>query len=115
VPTSVLIVDDDASFRRLAADLLRGRGYAVAGEAPDGAGALHAAARLRPDAALVDVGLPDMDGVAVARRLAAVATRVLLTSSGGCPLDDAGIRDAGAAGFIAKVDLATTDLAPYLG
>ena len=49
--------------------LLEARGYAVAGTAADGAGALDAAAELRPDAVLLDVNLPDMDGMTVAERL----------------------------------------------
>jgi CheY-like chemotaxis protein len=83
VPTRVLIVDDHASFRRLAARLLSEAGFTVVGEAADGASALQATARLRPDLVLLDIVLPDMSGIEVAAMLAAdpSAPRVVLTSS----------------------------------
>jgi DNA-binding NarL/FixJ family response regulator len=65
----VLIVDDHARFRALARRTLQADGYDVVGEAPDGAGALAAVAELRPDLVLVDVGLPDVSGLDLARTL----------------------------------------------
>jgi CheY-like chemotaxis protein len=116
MPVTVLIVDDDATFRRLAARLLSGLGYLVAGEAADGAQAIEASARLRPDAVLLDVRLPDTDGVSVARRLAKHdgAPRVLLTSSDPSQVDEAIVAGSGAVAFVAKIDLVSTDLAPHL-
>jgi CheY-like chemotaxis protein len=80
---SVLIVDDNAEFRRLARRLLESGGYSVVGEADDGGGALRAHAALRPDIVLLDVQLPGQDGFAVAESLAADAEPpiVVLTSS----------------------------------
>lgn len=79
----VLVVDDHPSFRRFAARLLVEAGFAVVGEASDAEGALREAERLRPDAVLLDVVLPDRSGLAVARelRLAGEAPRVVLISS----------------------------------
>ncbi len=68
---SVLIVDDHPSFRASARMLLECEGYTVVGEAADGAAALSEAARLSPDVVLLDVGLPDIDGFEVTRRLVA--------------------------------------------
>ena len=65
----VLIVDDNAEFRRLARQLLEHGGYEVVGEAGDAAGALRAHAALRPDIVLLDIQLPDQDGFAVAETL----------------------------------------------
>src|SRR3954471_4979961 len=57
VPFSVLVVDDDSAFRDLAARVLTGWGHVVVGEAGNVAEALERAAEVRPQAALVDVGL----------------------------------------------------------
>jgi DNA-binding NarL/FixJ family response regulator len=83
VRQTVLIVDDHAGFRSAARALLEEGGFAVVGEAADGATALAAARDLAPEIALVDVHLPDIDGFDVARQLAAAgsAVAVVLTSS----------------------------------
>jgi DNA-binding NarL/FixJ family response regulator len=69
VAPSVLIVDDHAHFRHTARRALERDGWIVAGEAADGAGALRAAQALEPDVVVLDVGLPDMSGLEVVRRL----------------------------------------------
>src|SRR4051812_13734940 len=68
---SVLLVDDHDEFRAAAREVLESIGCVVVGEAADGASALLLAGRLRPDAVLLDVQLPDIDGFGVAERLAA--------------------------------------------
>ena len=80
---SVLVVDDDPMFRSLATEFLNDNGAEVVGTASDAASAIRAAVSLRPDAALVDVGLPDRDGEQLAYQLAALPwrPRVVLTSS----------------------------------
>jgi DNA-binding NarL/FixJ family response regulator len=66
---TVPIVDDHAAFQESAA-LLEAEGFAVVGEAADGGGAIAQAERLRPEVVLLDIQLPDLDGFAVAERLA---------------------------------------------
>ena len=66
-PTTIVIVDDHPSFRRCARAVLEADGFAVVGEAEDGEGAITAIGELHPDAVLLDVQLPDMDGFAVLR------------------------------------------------
>jgi CheY-like chemotaxis protein len=107
--TSVLVVDDDVGFRQLAARLLTGLGLSVVAEAGTCAAALVAGHEMRPEAALVDVGLPDGDGVALAAVLAALpwSPRVLLTSSDADAVDGDAARRAGAVGFVAKDRLPT--------
>ena len=68
---TVLIVDDHDGFRDSARALLEAEGFAVVGDAADGATAVAAVERLRPDVVLVDVQLPDVDGFTVAGRLGA--------------------------------------------
>ena len=116
-PITVLVVDDDAHFRRMAAELLTGRGYVVVAQAADGEEAIAECARTRPDAALVDVNLPDTDGFALAKALtdSASSLRVLLTSTDGDAATSRALAEVGAAGFVPKIELAVTDLAPYLG
>lgn len=71
VPIRVLLVDDDERFRNLARRALAGEGLEVVGEAGDGQQALLLAAGVKPDLVLLDIGLPDLDGAQVARRLPA--------------------------------------------
>ena len=71
----VLIVDDHATFRATARQVLEAAGFDVVGEAADGASALEAFARLRPDVVLLDVQLPDMDGFEVSRQLSGNGAR----------------------------------------
>jgi DNA-binding NarL/FixJ family response regulator len=114
--TTVLIVDDHAVFRRFARRLLEADGFAVVGEAADGAAALALARAAAPHVVLLDVVLPDMDGFAVAESLAATApgTCVVLTSSRDA--DDFGERlhRTAARGFIHKHDLSAARLSALI-
>jgi CheY-like chemotaxis protein len=116
VGASVLVVDDDAQFRSLAARMLRADDMVVVGEAATVREALEVAAAVRPDAVLVDVGLPDGDGLMLTRRLAALPwqPRILLTSSDRDATTDEAAREAGAVGFVAKDDLPDSSLARLL-
>lgn len=113
----VLIVDDHDSFRAWARVLLERAGYAVAGEAADGASAIRAARRLRPEVALVDIQLPDGDGFELAQRLRAGGSRpaVVLTSTrDACDYGER-IADSRAVGFLPKSELSGDSLARLLG
>ena len=106
-PRSVLLIDDDRAFRALAARMLEAAGLVVVAEAATCASGLAAAADMRPDAALVDVWLPDGNGVQLARQLAALPwrPRIVLTSSDPDAATPASARRAGAIGFVPKSDL----------
>jgi DNA-binding NarL/FixJ family response regulator len=117
VSGAVLVVDDDPVFRGLARRILTAGGLSVVGEAASVQAAIEAAERLRPQAALVDVGLPDGDGIALAERLAALPwrPRVVLTSSDPDAATPDDVRRVGAAGFVAKDELPNAPLTELLG
>jgi len=108
VPPSVLIVDDDTAFRDLIRRLLTDLGLVVVGDVGTVAEALAAAEALRPDAVLVDVGLPDGDGIALAGRLRELdrVPRVVLTSTDPAAADGTAAGRVGAVGFLPKDELA---------
>jgi DNA-binding NarL/FixJ family response regulator len=116
VSHSILIVDDHAGFRRVARAVLEADGFAVVGEAADGAEALAEVARLRPAIVLLDIQLPDLDGFAVAQQLAARAWRpaVILISSRDRASYEPQLMTAQARGFIAKSDLSGAAVAALL-
>lgn len=66
----VLIVDDHPAVRRSLVQALQGEtGIQVVGEAPDGAAAIQMAKELDPDAVLMDVMMPHVDGIEATRRI----------------------------------------------
>lgn len=107
MPTAVLLIDDDPAFRELARRVLSGTDFVVVGEADTVATGLAAAMELRPDAVLVDVGLPDGDGITLARELAVLpwGPRVVLTSVDADAASADDVRESGAQGFAPKDDL----------
>jgi DNA-binding NarL/FixJ family response regulator len=113
---TLLIVDDHESFRSFAHSMLAAEGFDVAGEAADGETALDAVERLHPDAVLLDVQLPGIDGFEVARRLAGTTRppKVVLTSSREVSDYGSRVRDAPVRGFIPKGDLSGAALAQLL-
>lgn len=67
-PARILVVDDDTAIAEMIGIVLRGQGFEVV-TAPDGASALDAFDRMRPDVVLLDLMLPGMDGIEVCREL----------------------------------------------
>jgi DNA-binding NarL/FixJ family response regulator len=105
--TTILIVDDHVGFRLLARALLEADGFVVVGEAVDGATGLTAARTLKPDLVLLDVGLPDIEGIDVAHELAIDGPPpfVVLTSSREASAFGPRLSTSGALGFIPKDEL----------
>jgi len=66
--TTVLIIDDEIQIRRLLRIVLEGAGY-ITKEAENGVLGLQSVAGIRPDVVLLDMGLPDMSGLAVLERV----------------------------------------------
>jgi DNA-binding NarL/FixJ family response regulator len=117
VAASVLIVDDDRSFRELAERLLRAAGLEVVSQADTGSAGLAAARAIKPDAILLDVMLPDGDGFALARDFAALpwSPRVLLTSSSADATVGGEVDHRGVVGFVPKNELPSAPLERLLG
>jgi CheY-like chemotaxis protein len=108
----VLLVDDHAEFRAYARGLIISAGYRVIAEAVDGSTALRAADLHHPEIVVLDIRLPDMSGLEVARRMKAGPNPpvVILISSGDRRDYEQVAREAGARGFIAKADLTAASL-----
>jgi DNA-binding NarL/FixJ family response regulator len=117
VGSTVLIVDDHEAFRASARALLQAEGFDVVGEAADGAEAVEAVAALRPEIVLLDIQLPDLDGLAVAEQLAAAedSPAVVLISSRDAAAYGPRLQQASVRGFIPKSGLSGEALAALIG
>jgi CheY-like chemotaxis protein len=112
MPPTVLVVDDDAGFRRVARRLLTRRGLLVVGDADSGAAAVEAVRFHRPDGVLLDVNLPDRDGLSVTRELTGGSggPSIVLTSMDALGDPEATAAACGARAFVTKERLVETDL-----
>ena len=114
---TVLIVDDHDGFRDSARALLEAEGFEVIGTAADGAAGITAVERLRPEVVVLDVQLPDLDGFAVAERLATVPhpPSVVLVSTRAAATYGPRIEAASARGFLTKAELSGAALRALIG
>ena len=105
----VLVVDDYEPWRRFTcATLLKQSELQIIGEVPDGPEAVQQAKELQPDLILLDIGLPTLNGIEVARRIreASPASKILFVSENRSP-DIAGeALSTGARGYVVKSDAA---------
>jgi DNA-binding NarL/FixJ family response regulator len=106
---TVLIIDDHSGYCAAARTVLEAESFEVVGEAATGLKGVSEAARLRPHIVLLDIGLPDIDGVEVARRITAAADGkapavVLISSRDGIGCETI-FASCGARGFIPKAEL----------
>jgi two-component system, OmpR family, response regulator MprA len=99
----ILVVDDDPAVSGSLERALRLEGYEVE-TAADGTGALHALALSSPDALVLDLGLPDLDGLEVCRRLRSAGddTPVLMLTARDAVHDRVQGLDAGADDYLVK-------------
>ena len=104
--STVVIADDHPLTRDALVSLLEGHGFDVVGEAGNGHAAVERARELRPDLVLLDLSMPDVDGLAALPELRTAAPEsavVVLTASGTEDNLMAAIR-AGAAGYLLKTE-----------
>jgi CheY-like chemotaxis protein len=109
---TILVVDDDPAFRELAGRFLSDLGIRVTAQAGTAAKAIEIAEATRPDAILVDVDLPDGDGISLAGALTALPwrPRVVLTSVDPDAAAPEEVRRSGARAFLSKDQLASGTL-----
>ena len=100
----VLLVDDEPRLRAQLGAMLADYGVAVIGEAGTGREGVELACRLRPDVVLMDLRMPELDGIAATRELAAVlpSTPVIVLSAYEDPALMAEARQAGARAYLVK-------------
>ena len=113
-PRRVVIAEDEALIRMDLAEMLAEEGYAVVGQAADGAAAVELAERERPDLVILDVKMPVLDGIAAAEQIARarIAPVVILTAFSQRELVERA-RDAGAMAYLVK-PFTRSDLVPAI-
>ena len=98
----ILLVDDDVAIQRALGPLLRARGYEVA-VAGTGADALRLFADRPPDLIVLDLGLPDLEGTEVCRRMRATSeVPIVVLSARGGEADKVKALDLGADDYVTK-------------
>jgi len=102
-PLRVVIAEDEALIRLDLKEMLEEEGYAVVGEAADGARAIELAEQLRPDLVFLDIKMPVLDGLQAAERIAGqrIAPVVILTAFSQRDLVERA-RDVGAMAYLVK-------------
>jgi two-component system KDP operon response regulator KdpE len=102
VPTTILVIEDEQSIRRFIRPALEAEGCQLI-EAAGGKEGLLLATQRQPDVIVLDLGLPDMDGLEVIRQLREWATMpIIILSARGQESDKIAALDAGADDYVAK-------------
>jgi DNA-binding NarL/FixJ family response regulator len=106
----ILVADDHELVRRGIRGLLRARrGWTVVGEALNGREAVEKASSLKPDLAILDISMPDLDGLQATRQIReeVPTTKVIVLTMHDSDQMVRRVLDAGALGYVLKSDLAT--------
>jgi two-component system KDP operon response regulator KdpE len=102
MPSRILVVDDEPNILGTLAPLLRAQGYEVL-TALNGRAALDAVGRDRPDLIVLDLGLPDLDGVEVCRQVRQTSNAaIIVLSARGAENDKVRALDVGADDYVTK-------------
>src|SRR5579859_3673023 len=114
MPTRIIIADDETIQRMDLKEVLTKQGYLVIGEAGDGQSAINLARELRPDLVIMDIRMPDMDGITATETLTQekIAPVLLLTAFGDQQLVERA-KEAGVVNYIVK-PLRESEVAPAI-
>ena len=101
--TRIVIADDESVIRADLREMLTNLNYLVVGEAGDGQSAVNSARELKPDVVIMDIKMPDLDGIEAARILTQeqIAPVLLLTAYSQRDLVDRA-KEAGVVGYLVK-------------
>ena len=99
----IVLAEDEPLTRRDLREMLSNLGYLIVGEAADGRSAVNLARELRPDLVIMDIEMPEMDGITASRTLTEerISPILLLTAHSDRGLVE-GATDAGVSGYIVK-------------
>src|SRR5690349_16097048 len=114
MPTRIIVADDETIQRMDLKEVLTKQGYLVVGEAGDGVSAVNLAREIRPDLVIMDIRMPDMDGITAAETLTQekIAPVLLLTAFGDQQLVERA-KEAGVINYVVK-PLRESEVAPAI-
>jgi len=111
-PLRILVAEDEAIIRLDLVEMLTEAGYEVVGEATNGLEAIELAQSLKPDIAILDVKMPEMDGITAAEQIIEISAVLMLTAFSQRELVERA-RNAGAMAYVVK-PFAISDLMPAI-
>jgi response regulator NasT len=111
-PLRILVAEDEAIIRLDLVEMLTEAGYEVVGEATNGLEAIELAQRFTPDIAILDVKMPEMDGITAAEQIIEISAVLMLTAFSQRELVERA-RNAGAMAYVVK-PFAISDLMPAI-
>jgi len=111
-PVRILVAEDEAIIRMDLVEMLTEAGYQVVAQATNGVEAVALAQEHRPDLAILDVKMPEMDGITAAQSIIDIAPVLMLTAFSQRELVERA-RDAGAMAYVVK-PFSIADLVPAI-
>ena len=111
-PVRILVAEDEAIIRLDLVEMLKEAGYEVVGQATNGIEAIELAKQKLPDIAILDVKMPEMDGITAAEQIIDIAPVLMLTAFSQRELVERA-RDAGAMAYVVK-PFGISDLIPAI-
>jgi response regulator NasT len=111
-PAKILVAEDEALIRLDLVEMLTEAGYEVVGQATNGVEAVALAKELKPDLAILDVKMPELDGISAAQEIIEISPVLMLTAFSQKELVERA-RDAGVMAYVVK-PFSINDLTPAI-